>query len=195
VDWLISGLLAMNMMFSALFGVGYTLVRYRKNGVLKRLKATPLKSYEFLIAQVFSRLLLITITSTLVYFGAHSLIHFQMLGSYGSLFVIMIAGAICLISLGLLIASRIKSEEFAGGLVNLLSWPMMFFSGVWFSLEGMHPTVKAIAQIFPLTHVIDAARAVMTEGATLAQVSHHIVVLMVMSVVFLVLGSLNFKWD
>ncbi|MGZ5228392.1 MAG: ABC transporter permease, partial [Burkholderiales bacterium] len=138
VDWLISGLLAMNMSFSALFGVGYTIVRYRKNGVLKRLKATPIHAYEFLTSQVLSRLILILVTSTMVYVGCTSVIHFRMLGSYFDLFVIMTAGAMCLIALGLLVAARITSEEFAGGVLNLITWPMMFLSGVWFSLEGAH---------------------------------------------------------
>ncbi len=195
VDWLISGLLAMNMMFSALFGVGYTIVRYRKNGVLKRLKATPLTAFEFLTAQVASRMGLLIGVTVIVYLGSHALVRFQMLGSYATLFLVLVVGAMCLISLGLLVAARIASEEFAGGLLNMISWPMMFLSGVWFSLEGMHPAMKAVAQLFPLTHVIDASRAIMTEGATFAQVRHHIGVLLGMTFAFLGLGSVIFKWE
>jgi ABC-type multidrug transport system permease subunit len=194
VDWLISGLLGMNMMFSALFGVGYTIVRYRKNGVLKRLKATPVTSFEFLLAQVISRLLLISFVTTAVYCGSHYFIRFQMLGSYISLFFVMVLGAMSMISLSLLVASRSSSEEFAGGLLNLISWPMMFLSGVWFSLEGSHPWVIKAAQLFPLTHLIDAARAIMTEGATLQQVSYNVITMSIMTLVFLTAGSLTFKW-
>jgi ABC-type multidrug transport system permease subunit len=195
VDWLIAGLLGMNMMFSALFGVGYNLIRYRKNGVLKRLRATPLTSFEFLVAQVISRLILIVGVSVLVYFGCDVVIHFEMLGSYLDLFVILLLGSVCLISLGLLIAARTSSEEFGGGLLNLISWPMMFLSGVWFSLEGAHPWVQRFAQIFPLTHFIDATRAVMTEGATLLQVMPNLLALTAMSVIFLLLGAASFKWE
>jgi len=195
VDWLISGLLAMNMMFSALFGVGYTIVRYRKTGVLKRLKATPLSSVEFLLAQVGSRMLLLIGVSTLVYAGTHWLVRFRMQGSYLDLFVVLTLGAFCLTALGLLVASRISSEEFAGGLLNLISWPMIFLSGVWFSLEGAHPAVRAIAKIFPLTHVIDAARAIMTEGAGLVQVAPQLWLLALLSFLFLMAGSLSFKWE
>jgi ABC-2 type transport system permease protein len=194
VDWLISGLLAMNMMFSALFGVGYNMVRYRKNGVLKRLKATPLSAFEFLLAQVVSRLILITIVTVAVYVGCHIFIHFQMAGSYLNLLLVMILGAMCLISLSLCIASRTASEEFAGGLLNLISWPMMFLSEVWFSLEGAHPWVKNSAQLMPLTHVIQAARAVMTEGAGLHEIQYHLLALGLMTTLFLVSGSLLFKW-
>jgi ABC-type multidrug transport system permease subunit len=195
VDWLISGLLAMNMMFSALFGVGYTIVRYRKTGVLKRLKATPLTAAEFLIAQLASRLVLLVSVSAMVYAGSHALIRFRMQGSYLDLGVVLVLGALCLISLGLLVAARISSEEFAGGLLNLLSWPMIFLSGVWFSLDGAHPWVRAVAQVFPLTHVIDAARAIMTEGATLAQVSPQLWVLGALTAAFVALGAWSFRWE
>lgn len=195
VDWLISGLLAMNMMFSALFGVGYVIVRYRKNGVLKRLKATPLKPFEFLVAQIISRYILIMAVSVIVFVGTNLVIDFQMLGSYLDLFLVMSLGAVCLISLGLVMAARISSEEFAGGLLNLISWPMMFLSGVWFSLEGASPWLKKIALVFPLTHVIDASRAIMTEGKTLADLSLNISFLGILSVAFITIGSLSFRWE
>lgn len=195
VDWLIAGLLAMNMMFSSLFGVGYNIVRYRKNGVLKRLKATPIHAFEFLLAQIASRLILLVIVTSFVFWACKQLVHFQMMGSYLDLFLVLVAGSICLIALGLLTASRIASEEFAGGLLNAISWPMMFLSGVWFSLEGAQPWVKKLAQIFPLTHVIDGARAIMNEGAPLSAAMPHIVALLVMSVIFLTVGAFAFKWE
>jgi ABC-type multidrug transport system permease subunit len=81
VDWVVPGILAMNMMFSCLFGVGYVIVRYRKNGFLKRLKATPLTPFEFLSAQMVSRLILIQTITVAVYAGCDYFIHFQMRGS------------------------------------------------------------------------------------------------------------------
>jgi ABC-type multidrug transport system permease subunit len=195
VDWLVSGLLAMNMMFSALFGVGYAIVRYRKNGVLKRFKATPLKAVEFLAAQVLSRMMMILAVFAVVYHGSDFFIHYQQQGSLINLYIIFTLGAACLVSLGLLVAARATSEELAGGLLNLFSWPMMLLSGVWFSLEGAPQSVKMVANLMPLTHVIDAARAVMTEGATLAIVSHHILILALMTTVFLGLGAWSFRWE
>jgi len=195
VDWVVPGILAMNMMFSCLFGVGYVIVRYRKNGFLKRLKATPLNPFEFLLAQMTSRLLLIQTITVLVYAGCNTFIHFQMRGSYVNLFLISLVGAICLISLGLLVAARLSSEELAGGVLNLLTWPMMLLSGVWFSLEGTNPVVQKVAQFLPLTHLVDGARAIMTEGAGLAEIAPHIAALTVMSVIFLGIGSLIFRWE
>lgn len=195
VDWFLPGILGMNMMFSCLFGVGFVIVRYRKNGFLKRLKATPLGAFHFLFAQLVSRLLLIMVITTIVYAGCNVFIEFNMQGSYWVLLLVATLGAMCMISIGLLIAARTASEEFAGGILNAVTWPMMLLSGAWFSLEGTHAWVAQLARIFPLTHMIDATRAIMSEGATLAQVMPQISVLAGMSVVFLALGALIFKWE
>ncbi|MCJ7558699.1 MAG: ABC transporter permease [Gammaproteobacteria bacterium] len=195
VDWLLPGILGMNMMFSCLFGVGYVVVRYRKNGFLKRLNATPLRPIEFIIAQVLSRLILIMAVTVFVYIGTRYFIDFRMQGSYVTLFIVALTGAICLISLGLVVAARFTSEELAGGILNMLTWPMMLVSGVWFSLEGSHPAVQMLAKIFPLTHILDAARAVMLDGATLVQIMPQLSVLGLMSVVFLFTGAAAFRWQ
>ena len=195
LDWVIPGILSMNMMFSALFGVGFVIVRYRKNGMLKRLKATPITAFEYLSAQVVSRMILIMAVTASVFYGTHFFVDFVMDGSHLSLFLVFALGALSMISLGLIIAARITSEETAGGLLNLFSWPMMFFSGVWFSLEGAAPMMQVIAEFFPLTHVTAAARAIMIDGASLLDVGYHVMVLTGQSIVFLLFGSWYFKWD
>ena len=194
VDWLIPGVMAMNMMFSALFGVGYVIVRYRKSGVLKRLQATPLSAFEFLTAQIVSRLWLIMAITIVVYTGTDLFIDFSMHGSYWNLLLVFALGAVSMISMGLLVAARTASEELAGGVLNLISWPMMFLSGVWFSLEGLNPWVQKLALIFPLTHIIDAARAIMIDGAGLAAISSQLLVLAGMSLGFMALGAALFRW-
>jgi len=194
VDWVLPGILGMNMMFSCLFGVGYVVVRYRKNGFLKRLRATPLRPAEFIIAQVASRLVLVLIVTTFVYLGTHVILDTRMDGSYLTLLLVAVVGSISMVSLGLLIAARVTSEELAGGLLNMISWPMMILSGVWFSLEGAGPAVQGLAKIFPLTHVLDSARAVMLDGATLADIAPNMIMLTVLSLAFLALGAKYFRW-
>ncbi len=195
VDWFLPGILGMNMMFSCLFGVGYVITRYRKNGFLKRLKATPLNAFSFLFAQLVSRLLLIMLITVIVYAGSNLFVDFNMQGSYWTLLLVASLGAMCMIAIGLLIAARTASEEFAGGILNMVTWPMMLLSGAWFSLEGTHEWVRQLAQLFPLTHVIDASRAIMNEGATLAQVMPQVAILAGMGVVTLAIGAAIFKWE
>lgn len=194
VDWVIPGILGMNMMFSCLWGVGYVIVRYRKNGYLKRLNATPLTATEFLLGQIVSRMVLVVGVSTLVFTLTNLFMHFVMEGSYLDLLVVLIIGTFTLITMGLLVASRVRSEELSDGLLNLLTWPMMLLSGVWFSMEGTNPIMQWLSQLSPLTHTLTAARAIMLDGATLWQVAPHLLVLIVMSVVFLAIGALGFRW-
>jgi len=195
IDWVLPGILGMNMMFSCLFGVGYVIVRYRKNSVLKRLKATPLSAFEFVSAQLLSRLFIVMFMSMIVYSGCNALFDFYMLGSYFNLIIIGVLGSFCLISLGLLVASRSKSDELIGGLLNLTSWPMMMLSGVWFSLEGAPSALKIFADFLPLTHIVAAARKIITEGATFSDISYHVNILMLMGVIFLTLGAYFFSWN
>lgn len=195
VDWVVPGVLGMNIMFACLFGVGYVIVRYRKSGYLKRVSATPMSSMEFLMAQMFSRLFIVLVTTSMVYIGTNFFMGFTMEGSYLALFLVLITGTFALLSLGLLVASRVTSEELAGGLLNMLTWPMMLVSGVWFSMEGAHPWLQKLADLSPLTHMIGAARSIMLDGASIVQVGHHLIILLVMGMVFMTLGARLFKWS
>ena len=194
VDYLFPGILGMNMMFSCLFGVGYVVLRYRKSGFLKRLHATPLSAFEFLTAQVLSRLGLILFVTVVLYVGIGTIIHFHTAGNLSLVMLIGLLGALSMIALGLTIAARFSSEEVVGGLLNMLTWPMMLLSGIWFSLEGSPQWVRWVAGVFPLTHVLDAARAVMLDGAGLTEIAPHLVYLAGTAVVFLAFGAWSFKW-
>lgn len=194
IDWVVPGVLGMNIMFSCLFGVGYVLVRYRKNGYLKRLNATPLSAFEFILSQILSRLILVVVITCILFMGTNFFMNFTMEGSYLHLFFVLLLGTASMISLGLLIAARVSSEELAGGLLNLASWPMMILSGVWFSMEGTHPILQLAAQLSPLTHMLDAARAIMLDGAELTDLTYPLGILVLMTLVFMALGAKLFKW-
>lgn len=195
IDWLFPGILGMNMMFSALWGVGYIVVRYRKTGVLKRLMVTPLTAFEYLSAQLVSRLFVLMFSIVLVWTGCHLIFKFQVQGSYINLFLVFLAGSLSLSALGLLLASRGTSEEFVSGVLNFIAWPMMFLSEVWFSLEGAPKWIKGIAQIFPLTHLLKAARRVMNDGATLIDVTPELIILFLFTIIFIGTGAALFSWN
>ena len=195
VDWVIPGILGMNLMFSGLFGVGYVIVRYRKNGVLKRLQAAPVSPYSFLAAQLLSRLIIMMLVSAIVYGVSNFFLDFLMLGHYATLILVALIGNLCLLSLGLIIASRMANEELANGLLNFLTFPMLLLSEVWFSLDGAPQWMAQVSNFLPLTHMVQAAREVMIEGASLAQISDHLAVMALMTVVFLSLAAKIFKWS
>lgn len=195
VDWVIPGILAMNMMFSCFWGVGWVIVRYRKNGVLRRLQATPLSALEFLTAQVLSRLAVVLVATTVVYVGADVFLDFVMRGSYLALFIVYMTGAMCLISMGLIIAARLRTEELADGLLNIFSWPMLLLSGVWFSMEGTSTAAQFLSNLMPLTHLVNAARAVMIDGAGVTQILPEIALLGGMGLLLLLIAAMLFRWD
>lgn len=195
IDWLFPGIIGMNMMFSALYGVGYVVVRYRKNGVLKRLKATPLTAFEYLSAQMLSRFFVLVFTLTILWIGCDLTFNFSVEGSYFDLILVFFVGCLSLISLGLVIASRGTSEEFTNGLLNFITWPMMFLSQVWFSLEGAPHWVLSVSKALPLTHLLTGVRKIMNDGATLADVAPELAVLTGFTLFFLAVGATMFSWN
>jgi len=147
------------------------------------------------LAQLTSRLLLIVSISVFLFTATHLVLDFTVVGSFFDLFIVLVLGCISMIALSLLITSRVGSEELAGGLLNVISWPMMFLSGVWFSLEGTDPVVQVVADFFPLTHILSAARAIMIDGQGLSSLAYPLGILGLMTVVFLALGAWLFQWS
>lgn len=195
LEWFFPGLLSMNLMFSAVFGVGYVIVRYRKNGVLKRLAATPVTAFEFLSAQVASRLFLIAFNTLILMGGGLLLFHFPVRGSALALVALFAVGSTSLIALGTLVSARTESEELANGLLNLMTFPMMLLSEVWFSLEGASPWMQRLAWYMPLTHLVKGARAIMNDGAGFQEIRPHLTVLALMTLFFLSVGASLFRWQ
>ncbi|WP_428240192.1 ABC transporter permease [Gynuella sp.] len=195
IDWVIPGVIGMNILYSCLFGVGYAIVRYRRIGVLKRFKATPLTAFEFLAAQVASRWILVMFFCSVIFFGCHWTFSTVMLGSYLDFFVILALGIMAMIGLALVIASRTRSEELTSGLLNMTAYPMLGLSGAWFSMEGAPLSLQRFAEFLPLTHVVQAARAIAIEGETLGEQWDHILILLAMTVIFVLVGTLLFNWE
>ncbi|MEM6986908.1 MAG: ABC transporter permease [Pseudomonadota bacterium] len=195
VDWALPGVLAMNIMFAALYGIGFVIVRYRKMGVLKRLLATPVSAVEFLSAQLVSRLMLILVVNTILFVGLLLTVQFRMEGNALLLLFVFAIGSTSLIAMGLLIAARISSEELANGLLNLATWPMMLLSEVWFSMDDAAPWLQRVADALPLTHMTRSARAIMLDAATLSDVLPSLLYLTGFTAVLLIAGAALFRWE
>ncbi len=194
IDWLFPGLIATNVLWMALWGVGWVIVRQRKIGVLKRLKASPVKPMEYLTAQALSRMLVMAVSGVMVFLLGHLIHPFHTAGSYLTLFTVYMLGCFALSSIGLVAASRISNEELVNGILNFMTYPMMFLSEVWFSLEGSPEWVKSVAHFMPLWHMVKAMRRVMTDGATLSDLSSHVTVLLGIGCIGLVIGGSLFRW-
>lgn len=194
VDWLLAGLLTLNASWGALFGIGWVVVRHRKLDVLKRLSASPVRASEYLLANMLSRVVVIVLTGVLVY-GISLLVYpFSMKGSFLEFFFVYGLGALSLASLGLIVAARSRSEEFASGILQFVNYPLIFISEVFFSLEGSPDWVKDIAFFSPLFQTTDLMRKIMLEGQSLFDYPAELSVLLLTSLVFIAAGSLMFRW-
>lgn len=194
IDFLIPGLLGMNLMNAAMWGIGFALVDMRQRKLLKRFVATPMRRSDFLFALLTSRLALMLIeVSLLLGFGV---LVFQM-RVMGSLFPILIIGSLGALSfggLGLLTASRAQKIESASGLINLVMMPMWIFSGVFFSYERFPAIVQPFIKALPLTALNDALRATILEGASLLSQSGRILVLAIWGGISFLLALRWFRW-
>lgn len=195
INWLIPGLISMNVMMMALWGVGWVIVRQRKFGVLKRFKASPLTAFEYLLGQMLSRMVVLIISGIIVFFSAKLIYPFTMKGSYFDLLAIYSLGCLSLSSIGLLIASRISSEELCNGIINFLTYPFIFLSEIWFTLEGAGDFIITLSYISPLWHMTDGMRKITNEGVSLSELSLSVLYLGGCSFLFLIAGSVLFKWN
>lgn len=177
IDFLVPGLLGMNLMGSAIWSMGFAIVDARRRKLMKRLVATPMPKAYYLLAFLFSRLLMLVIeVSVLVGFGAF-IFKVPMRGPLPELALLCVVTSLSFGSLGLLISSRVQTIEAASGLMNLVMMPMWIVSGVFFSAQRFPDALQPVIKALPLTAAIDALRANMLQGASLAQVAPELAVL------------------
>jgi len=177
IDFLIPGLLGMNLMGSAIWGMGFAIVDARRKKLMKRLVATPMPRHYYLLSFVFSRLLLLVVeVGVLLGFGALAF-GVPLRGSLIDLMALCVLGSLSFSALGLLIASRARTIEAASGLMNTVMMPMWIVSGVFFSAQRFPAIVQPAIKALPLTAAIDALRMNILQGAGLAQLMPQLGVL------------------
>lgn len=194
IDFLIPGLLGMNLMNSGMWGVGFSLVDYRQRKLLKRYVATPMRRSDFLLALTSSRLVLMVIELALLLGLGMFIFHMRIVGSCLAIVLLGALGAGAFAGLGLLTASRAQKIETVSGLMNLVMMPMWIFSGVFFSYERFPAVVHPLIRALPLTALNDALRATILEGAPLAAQAGRLLVLAIWTVVSFLLALSWFRW-
>jgi ABC-2 type transport system permease protein len=194
IDFLIPGLLGMNLMGSAIWGMGFAIVDARRKKLLKRLIATPMPRAYYLLSFVLSRLLLLVAeVAILLGFGA-LVFHVPIRTSLANIAVLCVVGSLSFSALGLLIASRARTIEGASGLMNFAMVPMWIASGVFFSAQRFPSIIQPIIKSLPLTALIDALRAGMLQGANLAGLAPQLAVLGAWLIVCFALALKLFRW-
>lgn len=195
IDFLIPGLLGMNLMNSGMWGIGFALVEMRQRKLLKRFIATPMRRGDFLMALMSSRLLLMVIELVLLLGFGVLAFHLRVEGSILAILLISGLGAICFGALGLLTASRAQKIESVSGLINLVMMPMWIFSGVFFSYERFPAILLPLIRLLPLTALNDMLRAIILQGAPLAAQTGRLFVLCGWGVLSFFLALRWFRWS
>ncbi len=167
IDFLIPGLLGLNLMGTGMWGMGYAVVDARKRRLMKRLMASPMRRSQYLLSFIVARLAMLgPETVLLIGFGMVAF-GVPMRGSVLDFAVLVLVGAMCFAGLGLLTASRARTVEMVSGLMNLIMMPMWILSGVFFSSANFPAVMQPLIKALPLTALNDALRAVMLDGASL----------------------------
>jgi ABC-type multidrug transport system permease subunit len=195
VDFLVPGLVGMNLMSAGMWGVGYALVDMRIRKLLKRLLATPMRAADFMVA-----LMTIRLASTFVEVGfllgfAALALGVPVRGSLAAVMAVALLGSTCFAGLGLAVACRARKIETVSGLMNLVTLPMFVASGVFFSVERFPAAVQPALRALPLTALNDALRAVTLEGADLVSQWPRLLLLAAWGGASFVLGLRLFRWS
>jgi ABC-type multidrug transport system permease subunit len=195
IDFLVPGLLGMNLMGTGMWGMGFTVANARMKKLLKRLIATPMRKREYMLAQFLSRLAFLVVEVTVVVAFGWIVFGVRVNGSLLTLAVVCIIGGFAFSGIGLLTASRARTIEGVSGIMNLIMMPMWLCSGVFFSYERFPEAAKPFIRALPLTILNDALRAVINDAVPLSQLTIPILALVAWAAVTFTIGLKVFRWQ
>ncbi|MQA89102.1 MAG: ABC transporter permease subunit [Gemmatimonas sp.] len=195
IDWLIPGLIGLNLMSTGMWGIGFGIVHMRQKKQLKRLIATPMRRTDFLLAQILARLAFLLFEVPPIILFAWLVFKVEISGSLLALLVVIMVGAFTFAGLGLLASSRARTVEGASGINNLVMLPMFVLSGVFFSASRFPDAMQPIINVLPLTALNDALRAVYNEGLPIGALSGELAILAVWTVLSFGLALKFYRWQ
>jgi len=194
IDFLLPGLMGLNLMGGGLWGVGFVLADMRVRKLLKRLLATPMHRGDFLLSILIARMIFLLPEMTMLVLFGWLVFSVPIRGSFLALAVVVVVGAIAFAGIGLLVACRAEKTETVSGLMNLVMLPMWLLSGTFFSSKRFPDAAQPFIQSLPLTQLNDALREVMLEGHGLSAVSWRLALLAAWAAVSFVLAVKWFRW-
>lgn len=194
IDFVVPGLLGMNLMGSAIWGLGFAIVEARQKKLLKRLVASPMPRWQYLASYLLSRLVMLVIEVVAFLGFARLVFGVPFRGSLLELGFLCVLTSLAFSALGLLVASRARTMEAASGLMNLAMLPMWILSGVFFSASRFPAVIQPFVQALPLTAAIDALRGNMLQGMRLDQLASPIAILLAWLVVPFAISLRIFRW-
>jgi ABC-type multidrug transport system permease subunit len=194
IDFVVPGLLGMNLMGSAMWGLGFSIVEARQKKLLKRLVASPMRRWQYLASFLLSRLAMLVIEVAVFLGFARLAFGVPFRGSLWELGLLCVLTSLAFSALGLLVSSRARTIEAASGLMNLVMLPMWILSGVFFSASRFPVAIQPLVRALPLTAAIDAMRGNMLQGMNLGQLGVPVAILLAWLVVPFAVSLRIFRW-
>jgi ABC-type multidrug transport system permease subunit len=195
IDFLVPGLLGMNLMGTGMWSIGFSLVQQRAGKMLKLFVAAPMRRWHLLAAQIGARLVFLALEVAILVGFAVLMLDVPLVGSVLALALVAALGALAFVAIGLLVASRPRTIEGVSGLMNFAMFPMWIFSGVFFSNGRFPDAIQPFIQALPLTALNDALRGVMLDGASLAALAPELGILAAWSGICFALALKIFRWQ
>lgn len=195
IDYLIPGLIGMNLMGTGIWGMGFSIVNARMKKLLKRLVATPMRKGDYLLSQFLSRLVFLILEVTVLMAFGWMVFGVRVSGSLLTLTALCVLGGFAFSGVGLLTASRARTIEAISGMANLIMMPMWICSGVFFSYERFPDAAKRVIRLLPLTALNDALRAVINDAASFSAILPQMGILMVWGLASFLIGLRIFRWQ
>ncbi len=194
IDFFVPGMLALNLMGGGLWGVGFVIVDMRIRKLLKRLMATPMQRWHFLMSILIVRLLFSVCEVSVILLFSYAVFGVVCQGSILELIVTMGIGGVTFGGIGLLLASRVKTSEAIGGLMNLIMLPMWIVGGVFFSSERFPEQIQPVLKSLPFVALVDSLRSIMMDGASIMTLGVPILVMSIWGVVCTAIALRIFRW-
>jgi ABC-2 type transport system permease protein len=195
VDFLAPGIIAMSIMTGGVLGISGRLVGYREQKILKRLRATPLKTWEFVLANVLSQLVIVLVQVSVLTLVATKVFKVEILGSVPIMIGLALFGGLAFLTIGFAVSGLAKTGEAANAIGNVVTLPMMFLSGVYFPVSGAPDWLKPLVGILPLTYLANGLRDIMLRGVGLGSLGLDAVALLITSVVGFGVAARTFRWE
>tara|TARA_B100000579_G_scaffold91934_1_gene72627 strand:+ start:9576 stop:10652 length:1077 start_codon:yes stop_codon:yes gene_type:complete len=197
--FLVPGIVALSIMQSGILGVVFTLISYKTQGVLKRLQATPIDPSHFLIGQMISRLLIIVIQTFVLFLIGTLILNIDI--ALGSIFawiniiIFSVLGSILFLFIGLAISGASPNEDYAAPIANLITFPMMFLSGVFFDTDIFPNWLSLITNNLPLSPLVNSLRESALYGTNTLELLPELSIMLVWIIVAFIIGIKTFKWE
>ena len=195
MDVFAPGILAMSLMNSGVIGLATAFVTYRERGILRRIRVTPFPLTSFILARVISQLIIAALQAVILIGMAWALFGLHLRGNPLVVLLAIVAGALAFLAIGFAISGIAPNVEAAASYANLVTFPMLFLSGIFFSMENAPAWLRPITKILPLSYLVDALREPMTLGNGLSAIWPDLVALLLTFAIAMAIAVRFFRWD